>query len=605
MSYRPTLPTPYRPSSHYLHSTLHRAVLFIFLFGVTAGCPSTVDFFANQLFLPNKGIRDASHDVETERRVGFTTHDGIQLLADIHHPKGVEQGPTILVRIPFTKTISNRLRSDVVGRYWASRGYNVVIQGTRGRYESGGKFYPLLHEREDGIATLRWLAQQPWHDGRLAMWGGSAFGHTQWAVADQTHPGPDVLFVQIASTSFRKMFFPGNAFSLESAVYWAIRSRGHEDREVNIKDLENGVNGFPIIESDNRAIGETKFFNDWLLNQHNDDYWSIIDGEQRSETLQAPTLLLAGWFDPFLPAQIEDFITIITKTKKEVASETRLIIGPWGHATSVKVPGMQKVIPYRSESIAPSIPWFDYHFGMSPESLNMPRVKLFVMGENRWRDENEWPLARTQYTSYYLHSKGSANSLEGDGWLDTIPPGASEPSDSYVYDPLHPVPSAGGAMLGDRSGILPQNIHETRSDVLVFSTPPLSKPLEVTGPVRAVFYVSTDAPATDFTAKLVDVHSNGSAYNVCDGILRRAYKKGGIEVNEPVKIQIELWPTSNVFGKGHQLRLEVSSSNFPRYDRNPNTGKFIPTAIKTVPATQTVFHSPQYPSKIILPVIPQ
>ena len=575
----------------------------LFLFGPT-GCSSIVDFFANQLFLPNQGVREASHQVGTTRRVGFTTRGGIQLLADFHRPMGLEQAPTILVRIPFTKTFSNQLQSDVVGRYWASRGYNVIIQGTRGRYESGGKFYPLRHEREDGIETLRWLGQQPWHDGRLAMWGGSAFGHTQWAVADQTSPGPAAFFVQIVSTSFRKMFFPGGAFSLESAVYWAIRSRGPEDRTVNNQDLEKGVNEFPIIESDDRAIGDTKFFNDWVQNEHNDNYWRIIDGERRTETLQAPALLLAGWFDPFLPSQIEDFIDITTNAKKEVASETRLIIGPWGHATSVMAPGMKKAILYRSESIAPSIPWFDYHLRVSQDPLNMPHVKIFVMGKNHWRNENEWPLARTKYTSYYLHSKGSANSLNGDGWLDNSPPVTSEPPDSYIYNPLHPVPSAGGAMLGDRSGIFKQNTLETRSDVLVFSTPHLSKPLEVTGPVRAVLYVSTDAPSTDFTAKLVDVHPDGSAFNICDGILRRNYEKSEKETINPVRIEIELWPTSNVFLAGHQVRLEISSSNFPRYDRNPNTGEFIPTATKLVPAAQTLFHSSQYPSEIILPIIP-
>ncbi len=583
-------------------------ICFVILSGICfvilSGCAFPIDFIANRFFLPNQGVREASYKTRTERGVGFTTSDGIQLLADVHHPKGLEKTATILIRIPFTKTFGNRVRSDVIGRYWARRGYTVVVQGTRGRYESGGQFYPLIHEREDGIETLHWLAQQPWYDGRLAMWGASAFGHTQWAIADQTHPGPDALFVQIASTNFREMFYPGNAFSLESGLYWAIKSRGDRDREVSIADLERGVKGFPIIEADDRAIGDTNFFNDWLLNQHNDAYWKAIDGTNRTHTLQAPILLMAGWFDPFLPTQIEDFTNIITHAKEEVASETRLIIGPWGHATSVKLPGTQEALPYRRESIAPSIPWFDYQLGISNEPLNMSRVKIFVMGENRWRDENEWPLARTQYTSFYLHSNGAANSLDGNGWLDNKIPKGEETPDTYVYNPLDPVPSAGGAMLGERSGTQLQNTIELRPDVLVYTTPPLSEPVEVTGPVRAILYVSTDAPSTDFTAKLVDVHPDGLAYNLCDGILRRDYKPTQNGEKAPVKIDIDLWPTSNVFLKGHKIRLEISSSNFPRYDRNTNTGEFIPTATRTVSANQAIFHSAQYSSRLILPIIP-
>lgn len=567
-----------------------RIIILFHVVSILSGCGTVLDIAANKFFLPNEGVRDASHNVWTERNVDFTTSEGFQLVSDVHHPKGVEKTPTILIRIPFTNTFSNRSRSDVIGRYWASRGYTVVVQGTRGRYESGGQFYPLVHERQDGLETLKWLEKQPWYDGRLAMWGGSAFGHTQWAVADQF--APDALFIQIASTNFRKMLYPGGAFSLESAVYWAIRSRGQEDRKVNITKLETGLRTLPIIEADDTSIGDTDFYNDWLLNKNNDEFWENIDGVNRTETLQAPVLLMGGWFDPFLPTQIEDFKNITAKTKGKIASETRLIIGPWGHALTLKLPGALKAHPYRRESIAPSIPWFDYQLGIIRQPLDMPRVKLFVMGANEWRDENEWPLARTQFTSFYLHNQGR---------LDTHWPNENEVPERYIYDPLDPVPSAGGAMLGPRAGMKRQNAIETRNDVLVYSTKPLHKQVEVTGPVRAVLYVSTDASATDFTVKLVDVHPDGMAYNLSDGIIRRSYDPAS---KKPVQIEIELWPTSNVFLKGHRIRLEVSSSNFPRYDRNPNTGEETITATQMIPAHQTIFHSAKYPSHIILPIIP-
>ena len=294
------------------------------------GCQRTLDQVARRFVLPRAGVRPAEFAVHTERRVGFTTADGIELRADVHRPIGLDQTPTLLVRIPFTNTLKNRVRSDAIARYWASRGYTVVIQGTRGRYDSGGRFYPLRHERPDGIETLHWLARQPWYDGRVGMWGGSAFGHTQWAVADQDSVGFGAFFIQIASTSFRTMFFPGGAFSLESAMYWAIRSRGQRDRTVEIDDLRRGVQGLPLIDADESAIGDTDFYNDWLLHRENDDYWHEIDGHDRAKTLAAPALLLGGWFDPFLPSQLADFTTIKRDAQPDVARETRLIIGPGG-----------------------------------------------------------------------------------------------------------------------------------------------------------------------------------------------------------------------------------------------------------------------------------
>ena len=573
------------------------------LAALVAGCTPIIDHAANKFFLPVDGVRAAQYTVSTERGVGLVTADGVTLRADIYHPDGPRKTPTILVRIPFTKTLKNTVFSGIVGRYWAARGYTVVVQGTRGRYESGGTFYPLRPERADGIATLQWLAKQPWYDGRIGMWGGSAFGYTEWAIADQADPGPKAMFVHIASTDFRQMFHPGNAFSLETALYWAIRSRGAEDRDVDLADLERGENQLPLIAADDAAIGDTDFYDDWLLHQQRDEYWRSIDGTGRAETVRAPVLLMGGWFDPFLPTQLEDFATITTKAAEPAASETRLIIGPWGHAVEVKLPDSDTVIPYRRESIGPAIAWFDHVLGVSDAPLDIPRVKLFVMGENRWREENEWPLARTRYTAFYLRSGGSANTLQGDGALTTRSGDDAALSDSFTYDPGDPVPSAGGAVLGERSGIERQNAVEMRRDVLVYSTPVVSEPVEVTGPVRAILYVATDAPATDFTAKLVDVFPDGTAYNLSDGIWRQSYHRS--PNGSATRIEIALWPTSNVFFAGHRIRLEISSSNFPRYDRNLNTGEFAPTATTIRVAHQTLFHSPRYPSHVILPVIPR
>lgn len=554
--------------------------------------------------LPNEGIRKPEYSVFKESNISFTTRDNIVLAADIYHPKGLTKTATILVRIPFTKTLLNELFSELIARYWASRGYTVVIQGTRGRYKSEGKFYPLLHEREDGIDTLKWIAQQSWYDGRLGMWGGSSFGHTQWAIADQINPGPQALMIQIASASFRDMFYRGGAFSLESALFWAMRSRGEQDQDVDILALDKGAKHLPVIDAIDVAIGKTDFFRDWRLNQHNDLYWKKIEGTHAAESLKSPILLMGGWFDPFLPAQLDDYRNIILHANESIANETRLIIGPWKHADSVKLPPNRLEIPYRHATIAPSIPWFDHQLGSKKNPLNMPRVSIFIMGINQWRNENEWPLARTQYVSYFLKSKGEANTLHGNGILEPDDSMVGAVSDEFIYDPMNPVPTTGGAMLSERAGIQLQNEIEKRPDVLVYSTPPMTNDTEVTGPVRALLYVSTDAPSTDFTVKLVDVYPDGSAYNLSDGILRLDHKAIPNSTTEPLRIEIDLWPTSNVFLKGHQIRLEVSSSNFPHYDRNLNTGKLVATASKSMVAHQRIYHSKPYPSCLILPIIP-
>ena len=463
----------------------------------------------------------------------------------------------------------------------------------------------MRHERADGIDTLEWLADQPWFDGRLGMWGGSYFGYTQWVLADQINPGPTALMVQLASTDMHAMFYPGGAFSLQSALTWALWTADRRDIEPPPDAFARGYGGFPLFEADDRAGKDIVFFDDWVGHPGRDAYWIDIDGEDRAARTEAPVFLMAGWYDPFLPSQLADFAAILRKGKPEVALASRLVIGPWAHAFSVAFPDGVSPENYRFESLAPTIPWFDRHLRHLPGNPDdAAPVRLYVMGEHVWRDEQEWPLARTRYTSYFLRSGGNANSIDGDGSLSTEPPTPDEPPDRYAYDPLDPAPSAGGAMIGPDAGIALQNAIETRPDVLVYSTPVLESDLEVTGPLTLILYVSTSAPNTDFVGKLVDVHPDGSAFNVSDGILRSGFQPRH-ERSSPARIEIDLWPTSMLFRKGHRLRLEVSSSSFPRYDRNPNTGGPIAAERHPVTAEQVVFHDPSATSHLRLPIIPR
>ena len=597
-----------RPASPEIRSRVVQRLAWVsVLFGVAVWM---IYQLAPTILAITLGARAAEYAVRIERGVGTTTRDGVILVSDVYHPVRAAGTPTILVRIPFSKTIVNSLFATVVGRFWAERGYTVVIQGTRGRYESGGRHYPLLNERDDGLDTLEWLQRQPWFDGRLGMWGGSAFGYTQWAIADHLPAPPNgrsALIVQICSTDFYDMFYPGGAFSLSSALFWAVRSRGAEDESPDPKTLERGINGFPVIDADDRAVGDIGFFNDWVKHPIRDAYWREIDGEGRSTSLQAPVLLMAGWFDPFLPSQLADFVRMRRNARADVAAATRLVVGPWAHAETIWLPGDVRNRNYRLESLAPSLPWFDRHLRSLGSGVQADApVRLYVMGANTWRDEQEWPLARARETSWYLRSGGRANSASGDGRLTTEEPGDDDAPDTFLSDPQNPVPTRGGAMLGYGAGVFPQNDVESRNDVLVYTTSSLAEDLEVTGPISAILYVATSAASADFTAKLVDVHSDGAAYNVSEGIIRRTYQPNNHAVaTEPTRVEITLSPTSNVFRQGHRIRFEISGSNFPRFDRNPQTGEPTDTAATPARATHAVYHGSTVPSRIVLPVVPR
>lgn len=548
------------------------------------------------------GARPARHHVVHRPAQAFETADGVRLSAEVYLPEPAGRWPTILVRAPLSRVRLHEKFVDLLGHYFAARGYAMVVQGTRGRFDSGGTYYPLLTDRQDGLETLRWLARRPWWDGRVGTFGGSAFGYSQWALADQADAGLAALLVQIASTDHHAFFWPGGAFSLQSALYWARTDRGRIDAFPTQAELAPGLAGFPAVEAAARLGIAHPVFRDWASRPERDAYWDAIDGDRRPERLAAPALLMAGWYDPYLPGQLADFTRIKAGARPAVAAETRLIIGPWTHARQVVMPGGHDPGDYRFESLAPALPWFDRHLPPPdvPRAAPLSPVRLYVMGENRWRDEPAWPLARAVPTSYWLRSEGHANGRAGDGRLSTTRPSGAEPADAWVHDPDHPVPAAGGAMLGAPAGAAAQDAVDRRADVLVYETDPLPAPLEVTGPVRAELVVATDAPATDFVAVLCDVHPDGTAWNLAEGALRRSYAAPG-----PTPVAIDLWPTSNLFEAGHRIRLQVTSSWWPRFDVHPNVAGPVWAARVGRPARQVLHHGATHASRLILPVVPR
>jgi len=289
-------------------------------------------------------------------------------------------------------------------------------------------------------------------------------------------------------------------------------------------------------------------------------------------------------------------------------------MGPWAHLLPYSIPTSRGTgdIDFGPEAIielhAFQLRWFEHFLkGVENGVLEEPPVRLFVMGENRWRDENEWPLARTRYTEMFLHSRGHANGLDGDGLLGPARPG-DEPADRYIYDPADPVPTRGGTTLGLKAGVFDQREIEQRRDVLVYTGETLTHDLEVTGPVTMILYAASSATDTDFTAKLCDVRPDGYAHNIVEGVVRARFRES-LTAPSPIvpervyEYRLDLWATSHLFKAGHRLRLEVSSSNFPRYDRNPNTGKDLFADAELMRAQQSVFHERRYCSRIVLPVI--
>ncbi len=524
-------------------------------------------------------IRGGDYAVRIDKGAYFLTSDGTRLVADIYRPFRLEKTPTILVRIPFTKSVKIKIFEGILGKFWAERGYTVIIQGTRGRYESEGIYYPLINERNDGIETLDWISGQPWYNGKIGTWGGSVFGYTQWAIADKHNPGSSAFIIQLSSSNFYEMFYPGNAFALESALTWAVTSRDKRDLPSwpTREDLSVAYDSNESIILMDDLIGKNiSFFNDWVSHPSYDYYWTNLDMRNTITSLNGPVLFMAGWFDPFLPAQLKDY-ELVKNLSNNISKNTRIIIGPWSHANSEILPGNIKPRYYRLESIIYSIDWFDNYL-MSENLTVISPVKIYVQGINTWRDEKEWPLARTSYTDYYLINSGKLSKILN----------SRESEDKFIYDPINPVPNIGGPIIGPSAGVKLQNEIEKRKDVLIYTSDTLLEDMEITGPIKAHIYVSTDANSTDFTAKLVDVYPDGSAYYISDGIKRQNYLP-----NNVTQIQIDLWPTSKVLFKGHKVRVEISSSNYPRFDLNPNKIK----------ANQTIYHNESYPSRIVLPII--
>ena len=573
-------------------------------------------------------------NIRNELDLAVPMRDGVTLFADVYRPDVDEPLPVLLQRTPYDKSQGRTGALEVIRA--ASHGYAVVIQDTRGRYTSEGEFYPFLDEPNDGYDTVQWCAEQPWSTGKVGMFGRSYVGATQWLCAITNPPALTCIAPGItASDYYEGWTYQGGALAWGFALSWTMRqlTMANMGAISSRHDIPDGTRGQllaafneldctfrhqPIVDLPHLKEPLAGYFYDWIRHSSSDDYWNRWRIEDHYPHITTPALHIGGWHDIFLLGTLRNFVGMRKQADDATArGGQRLIVGPWHHGPFGEISGE---FFFGLGAAGPAIDtdgihlrWFDHWLkGEQNGAENESPVRIFVMGSNEWRDEQEWPLARTEYVDYYFHSGGKANTAAGDGSLSPEAPGAEAP-DVFVYDPRDPVPTHGGALCCGASfvpgGAYDQQAVETRSDVLCYTTPPLDSDVEVTGPLTVTLYAATTGADTDFTAKLVDVEPCGAARSLVDGIIRARYRQGTDE-SRPItpgaveEYNIDLVATSNVFKVGHRIRLEISSSNFPRFDRNFNTAEDPWTTTECVPALQTIRHDGEYPSRIRLPVIP-
>ena len=577
------------------------------------------------------------YSVKYESNTPLMLRDGTITYVDVFRPDASGKFPALLQRTPYDKSAAMSTGSFDPLRT-ALEGYAVVIQDVRGRYTSDGEFYTFVNEIDDGHDSVEWVASQPWCTGKVGMFGGSYVGATQWLAAKSKPPSLTAIAPVVTASDYHEGWaWQGGAFELGfnfswtmgslTAANWANLKRRlllpdeQLDRLIDSKDnLTQGFQHMPMQDLPDLKGNLAPYYYDWLAHPEYDDYWKRVSIEESHAEITIPAFNVGGWYDIFLGGTIRNFTRMQEMGATEEARRgQRLSIGPWVHGSLPAHTAGAYNFGTRAAAIAQdlhgaTLRFYDHWLkGEDNGVADEQPVKIFVMGENVWRTEDEWPLSRAKETKYYLHSKGKANTLYGDGTLSTDSPGGETP-DVYLYNPIDPVPTRGGGLCCDPSfmsnGAFDHSGIETRPDILVYSTPPMEQDTEVTGPVTLTLYASSSAKDTDFTAKLLDVEPGGSAQNLTDGIIRARYRtpRSGASLIEPGQVyeyKIDLWATSNLFKKGHRIRLEVSSSNFPRFDRNTNTGGTIGADSDFVSALQTVFHTLEYPSHATLPIVPR
>jgi uncharacterized protein len=540
------------------------------------------EILARRMRLP----RAQTRDVICERDLRVPMDDGAVLLADrwVARAERDRARPTVMVRSPYGR---RQLVALMFGRLIAERGLQVLIQSTRGTFGSGGEFSPF-DERADGLATLRWLRDQPWHSGHVGMLGPSYLGLVQWALAREAGPDLAALAIQVSASQFHGQTYAGGSLSLETAASWLVLI-GEQERRLapiamvrGLRRLVPLLSELPVADLDERALGSpVQWYREALgSTRREDDYWVQRDFAAGVGEVAAPVQLIGGWYDIFLPWMLEDHTALV-----KAGRDSQLIIGPWAHTS----PGL--AVAGTREGLA----WLRAHLLDDDRLLTRARVRAYVTGERSgggWRELPAWPPPGLGERRLWL---GVRRGLE-----DRPPTDDSVDGDSYRYDPADPTPSLGGAVLLERSPVIDNRELESRADVLTYTTRVLDDVVEAIGPVRVELFVRASSPWFDMFARVCDVAPSGVSRNVCDALTRVA--PGIIDAQDGVwRVAFDLWPTAHRFAAGHRIRLQVSSGAHPRYARNPGTGEDPLRATRGKPVDIEVLHDARYPSALVLP----
>ncbi len=536
--------------------------------------------------------------------VGVLMRDGVRLSTDVRLPKSDGPFPVVVWRTPYSN-------ADIGGlTKYVGMGYGLVTQDCRGRFDSDGTFSAFA-EGQDGKDLIDWVMKQEWCDGRVGMVGGSYAATTQLNCAWERPGGLKAIVPRVMGRDlFKDTVYRNGVFCLELAASWGMMMAGRANQNTGLVDWAGAFKHLPVEEVPEAVGYRVPFFKECLRHETYDGHWAARSVEGHYETLDVPMLHLNGWYDIYSEGMLKNFEAL---SKRQGAGKQRIVVGPWVHSLNARVVGQvdfgaQAVVDLDGLEARWLARWVK---GEKNGVEDEAPVRIFVMGINEWRDEAAWPLARAKEESFYFGSGGRANSLFGDGVLSREA-GEGADFDGYAYDPANPVPTMGSGTFGAvTSGFAGPTDHapiERRDDVLVYTGEILSKPMEVTGYINAELFVSTDAVDTDFVVRLCDVYPDERSIVLCDGVSRLSFREG-LEKKVPAKpgevyrVELCLGVTSNVFLPGHRVRVEVTSSCFPRFVRNLNSGEATGTGVRMVVARQKVFHVEGRRSRVVLPVV--
>jgi putative CocE/NonD family hydrolase len=565
----------------------------------------------------------ARNDIVLENRVPVRMRDGITLYADVYRPAKEDRYPVIVSITPYSTERFPTAYDAAV--YFAQRGYVYAFVDVRGRHESEGVWKPFFDDEKDGYDTVEWAAKQKWSDGKVAMQGGSYLGQNQWRAAQAGPPSLVTIFPMVASTSIYHDWITLNGgWRLSFNFGWGpVRQESrimqnpgpHTIEGLRAIHYDQVQRHLPLNTMQQQVGRNARFYDDWLANPDYNDYWKPLNSEELFGRISVPVHTFGGWFDIFSQGTLRGYVGMSQKGATEKARRmSHIVIGPWGHGPSQKFGALDFGPTANVDASALQLRWYDYWLkGLDNGLAAEAPVKLFVMGRNEWVYEREYPLARTDYRPFYFASGGKSNTSEGDGRLIWEKPAGASSPDRFSYDPNDPVPSLGGnncCGTPTAAGPHDQRPIEGRRDVLVYTSEILQDEIETTGPVKVVLYAASDAADTDFVAKLVDVYPDGSSYNMAEGIVRARYRESLsnptlLTPDRVYRLEIDLVGTSVAFLKGHRIRVHVTSSHFPQFDRNPNTGAKFGTTDQVRVAQQTIYHDAERASHILLPVIPR